>query len=716
MKKTAGRSMLRKISRAMVLVAFCTILTMSIIFIAVIYDIRKNMIESSGQMGDTTRGLSSESMNQLATEHILKLAEAKANLADNIFKDFRNNIQIVVDAAQMAYDGADSDPGRDIPLPNKENEGTLSVQLLFSEKTDASDEHIIKETQLLGKLQDILLAVNENNENMISNYIATETGIMIQVDYISGEKFDEDGNIMTYEALTRPWYIGAKETGKHFFTSVSKDAHTEKIGIMCGVPIFHDSKLMGVAGAGMYLDNVEALVRDIELGESGDACLINENGEVLFSTRKDGALVAEVEGADLQASSNNTLAEVVNKAVSGESGVTLIELDGESYYIAYAPMETVGWSFLVILSENEVESPTKRLTENIGHLNEEVVGNIDNKIRSIGLTMLLVMGFACLIVMVVATRLSHVIVKPINKLTERVRSIEGDSLDFVWEDDTGDETQLLALSFQSLTERIKEYISEVQAITAEKERIGAELSVATQIQADMLPCIFPAFPERTEFDIYASMTPAKEVGGDFYDFFLLDDDHLAMVIADVSGKGVPAALFMVISKTLIKNQAQIYSSPKEILEKVNNLLCANNREGMFVTVWLGIMEISTGKVMAANAGHEYPAVRKADGMFELLKDKHGMVAGVMQDMKYTEYEMEIEEGGCLFVYTDGVPEATNAQNQLFGTDRMVAALNREPSAPPEQLLINVKGAVDEFVGEAPQFDDLTMLAMERKLL
>ena len=330
--------------------------------------------------------------------------------------------------------------------------------------------------------------------------------------------------------------------------------------------------------------------------------------------------------------------------------------------------------------------------------------------------MLLVMGFACLIVMVVATRLSHVIVKPINKLTERVRSIEGDSLDFVWEDDTGDETQLLALSFQSLTERIKEYISEVQAITAEKERIGAELSVATQIQADMLPCIFPAFPERTEFDIYASMTPAKEVGGDFYDFFLLDDDHLAMVIADVSGKGVPAALFMVISKTLIKNQAQIYSSPKEILEKVNNLLCANNREGMFVTVWLGIMEISTGKVMAANAGHEYPAVRKADGMFELLKDKHGMVAGVMQDMKYTEYEMEIEEGGCLFVYTDGVPEATNAQNQLFGTDRMVAALNREPSAPPEQLLINVKGAVDEFVGEAPQFDDLTMLAMERKLL
>ena len=209
------------------------------------------------------------------------------------------------------------------------------------------------------------------------------------------------------------------------------------------------------------------------------------------------------------------------------------------------------------------------------------------------------------------------------------------------------------------------------------------------------------------------MTPAKEVGGDFYDFFLLDDDHLALVMADVSGKGVPAALFMVISKTLIKDQAQMCNSPKTILEEVNNKLYDSNAEGMFVTVWLGIYEISTGRIVAANAGHEYPAIRKADGQFELLKDKHGMMVGAMQGIKYKEYEMEIEKGGCLFLYTDGVPEATDSGNELFGTDRMINALNIEPMADPVKLLKNVKESVDEFVGEAPQFDDLTMLAIVR---
>jgi sigma-B regulation protein RsbU (phosphoserine phosphatase) len=184
-----------------------------------------------------------------------------------------------------------------------------------------------------------------------------------------------------------------------------------------------------------------------------------------------------------------------------------------------------------------------------------------------------------------------------------------------------------------------------------------------------------------------------------------------MVMADVSGKGVPAALFMVISKTLIKDQAQMCRSPKTILEEVNNKLIESNAEGMFVTVWLGILEISTGKIIASNAGHEYPAMRKANGEFELIKDKHGMMVGAMPGVKYTDYEMELEKGGCLFVYTDGVPEATDANCQLFGTDRMIDALNKEPLASPEALLKNVKDATDEFIGDAPQFDDLTMLAV-----
>ena len=271
----------------------------------------------------------------------------------------------------------------------------------------------------------------------------------------------------------------------------------------------------------------------------------------------------------------------------------------------------------------------------------------------------------------------------------------------------------LATSLLQMVRNTEVYIDNLVTLTAEKERIGAELNVATQIQADMLPGIFPAFPDRTEFDIYASMSPAKEVGGDFYDFFLTDEDHLVMVIADVSGKGVPAALFMVIAKTLIKNQALAGNSPKEILETVNNQLCENNEAEMFVTVWLGIMEISTGRMIAANAGHEYPSVRKADGKFTLLKDKHGLVLAGMENLRYREYEFEIEPGGCLYVYTDGVAEATDNDNVLFGTDRMLDALNQDVAASPKQLLENVQEAINLFVGDAPQFDDITMLAVKR---
>ena len=230
----------------------------------------------------------------------------------------------------------------------------------------------------------------------------------------------------------------------------------------------------------------------------------------------------------------------------------------------------------------------------------------------------------------------------------------------------------------------------------------------------MLPRIFPAFPERREFDIYASMAPAKEVGGDFYDFFLVDNDHLAMVIADVSGKGVPAALFMVITKTLLKNAVQTGASPKEALEKVNNQLCENNESEMFVTVWLGIYEISTGKLTAANAGHEYPAIRRSGGQFELWKDRHGFVLAGIENARYQEYELEIGVGDTLFVYTDGVAEATDASNTLYGTGRMMAALNQNCELDPEKLLHQVKTDIDRFVGSAPQFDDITMLAFQRK--
>ena len=336
-------------------------------------------------------------------------------------------------------------------------------------------------------------------------------------------------------------------------------------------------------------------------------------------------------------------------------------------------------------------------------------------IRKLALVLLLL---TMLMIISVGLFLNKLLLQPIRKITEEAdRFANENKVADVKLTDTirnNDEIGRLAGSIDRMEEEIVTYVKDITQITGERERITTELSLARRIQADMLPNEFPAFPDRKEFDIYASMTPAREVGGDFYDFILIDEDHLYLTIADVSGKGVPAALFMMASQIILANMIIMGYSPGEVLERTNEAICANNKEEMFVTVWLGILEISTGRLRAANAGHEYPAIKHSGGDFELLKEKHGLVIGGMEGVRYKEYELVLEPGSKIFVYTDGVPEATDAKNRMFGTDRMLCALNSEQEAGPEQILANVRKSVDAFVQDAEQFDDLTMLCLEYK--
>lgn len=275
------------------------------------------------------------------------------------------------------------------------------------------------------------------------------------------------------------------------------------------------------------------------------------------------------------------------------------------------------------------------------------------------------------------------------------------------------EIQFLWDSLQRSEVETVRYIENLTRVTAENQRIGTELELARQIQANMLPNIFPPFPERKDMDIFATMTPAKEVGGDFYDFFLIDEDHLGVVMADVSGKGVPAALFMMMSKILIGNLAMLGGTPGEVLGRANNAICKHNDSDMFVTAWFGILTLSTGELAAANAGHEYPVIRRKDGSFRLYKDKHRPAIGVMEGMRYLDYTLELEKGDVLFLYTDGLPEATDRHGAMLGMDRMLEILNGAPEGDMRSLLTCTRAGVDEFVGDAPQFDDLTMLAVRR---
>ena len=325
--------------------------------------------------------------------------------------------------------------------------------------------------------------------------------------------------------------------------------------------------------------------------------------------------------------------------------------------------------------------------------------------------------FAIVISILIMRRM---VTKPLKRLA---KAVDGFSLE---DDEEGssevidlpiksrDEIGTLYDNIRSMQTRIIDDSENITQMTTERERIGFELELAEKIQRSTLPNKFPAFPEHPEFDIYASMDPAKEVGGDFYDYYMIDDKHLAIVIADVSGKGVPAALFMMVSKIFIMNNAMAELSPAEVLKKANRQICTNNQEGMFVSVWLGILDITTGKVVCTNAGHEYPVIKEPEGSFKIFKEEHGLVLGLVKDFEYNEYELQLSPGSKIFVYTDGVAEASTSDKKMFGMGRIENALNECSDKSPEEILRHVHESVNSFVGDAEQFDDLTMLCFEYK--
>ena len=351
------------------------------------------------------------------------------------------------------------------------------------------------------------------------------------------------------------------------------------------------------------------------------------------------------------------------------------------------------------------------------------VGNIIRSMNEFVLKLTIAFLLLTLIVAYLMTKyMKKSVVEPINSIAEAaVGYIEDKQNGHTSTDrfskldiNTHDELENLSRTMAEMEKNLSAHEENIMKISAEKERIGTELHMATQIQQSMLPNIFPPYPDRDEFDIYATMDPAKEVGGDFFDFFLIDKDHLCMIMADVSGKGVPAALFMMASKIVLQSHAMMGKSPSEILNETNRAICSNNKMDMFVTVWLGIFEISTGKLIASNAGHEYPVPKKSDGDFEIVRDTHGLVLGGMEGVKYKEYELMLEPGEKLFLYTDGVTEAADSSSEMFGIERMIEALNAGADESPEQILKNVRAAVDGFVKGAEQFDDITMLCFEYK--
>nr|MCR5308030.1 serine/threonine-protein phosphatase [bacterium] len=305
-------------------------------------------------------------------------------------------------------------------------------------------------------------------------------------------------------------------------------------------------------------------------------------------------------------------------------------------------------------------------------------------------------------------------VKPLKYITDETKRFAKENKKSEFEFDKNSKiTEIVDLSksIEKMEDDMIKYINDLTQATTAQKKTMVELNIAKDIQESSIPNVFP---ERKDFDLFAYMLPAKEVGGDFYNFVMIDDTHIGLVMADVSGKGIPAALFMMASNILLSERIRIQSKPSEALEFLNSRICLHNKTNMFVTVWVGILDLTTGHVVACNAGHDDPVICRKKKNFEINKTKHCLAVGALDDAKFTDYEFDLEKGDKLFLYTDGVVEATNMKDELFGFDRMVETLNLYKNKTPKEIIKGVKMKVDEFAGKREQFDDITMLCIELK--
>ncbi|MCL2221633.1 MAG: SpoIIE family protein phosphatase [Oscillospiraceae bacterium] len=672
--------------------------------------LRTNTIDIGVQLGDSAANDSRQALEQAATEQLISMTYSLASMSDAELMLVQNSVQMIAFKASEIVQNPERYTPRPVALPDSVNAGVMTPQLLFAEGLNFDD--IAPDAALMGNIQHLLMNIILNNVDATAAYVGTEQGFFIEV--------SEDSHLAPshFDPRERPWYRSAVLSRDITWSDVFIDASSGSPGIASAMPFFDRSgNVAGVAGVGTLLDDLTEIVIGTRLGESGHNFILNEMGQIIIaegiSEDEHGNILRE----DLLHQENAELAMVARRMVDGESGIERIVMYESEVFIAFSPLETLPWSLAVVIEVEEVIAPALESQGRIIDMTDDALTEINIVITVVSIIFVAILFGIIPIISYWSRRFSLRLTNPITELQEGVHDIADGNLDYpIAELDiyTGDEIEDLGLSVCKMTSSLKEYIDNLQKVTAERERIGAELDVATNIQASMLPSIFPPFPDRKEFDIYATMIPAKEVGGDFYDFFLVGEDKLAVVMADVSGKGVPAALFMVIAKTLIKNNAQNGLPPKDVLETVNDILCENNDAAMFVTVFIAVLDIPTGKLTYANAGHNPPLLKRAGGDYEWLPTKRGFVIAGMEGMKYKQEEIELSEGDELYLYTDGVTEAMNPAKELFSDPYLLEVANKYKDENLKEFLGNIKKEIDIFADGAEQADDITMLVLEIK--
>ncbi|GHV95697.1 hypothetical protein AGMMS50293_20170 [Spirochaetia bacterium] len=681
------------------------ILFLSITFFVTVAKIRNSVLVNSEELGDSSAGISAYALEEQVTDKIARVAQDMALLLDERLIKIENHTRTTADIAGSIY--THKEAWHPMPLP---------YVLPGSEPPEGPYLHIAPgvefgrirdETNLAGNIGDMLRQITVIDRGITTSTIGGESGYIIAMDAYPWASADFDPRLFS-------WYHGAKEKGNLYWTGVYADLRGRGPAISCAMPFYDTSNgkvFKGVARSTVMLADFSRIIDSAGVGRTGYLFLLDQSGLKLYSSGRLEVSIGEgglVEGVNFL--KEPKLRSLGLSMTLGAAGMTELEMDGTPVYAAYAPIKTLGWSLGVAIPVQEISAPAMLIQEQIRTITNEAKTGMDRYILLLaGFIGLMLMASLCVIAFF-SIKFTALITGPILTLNEGVREVSGGNLNREVIIKTGDEMEQLASSFNAMTGRLREHIEEIAAATAEKERMATELDVAARIQTSMLPNEFPPFPGRkNEFDLFALINPAREVGGDFYDFFYINDDRFAVIMADVSGKGIPAALFMAITRALIKNQLQTGEDPELALENINRQLCDNNIADMFVTLWLGILEISRLRLEYINAGHNPPLLKHAGGNFEFLVSPPDLVLAAMDDTVYRRREIQLAKGDTLFLYTDGITEAADSSGKFYGKERLRQFLDSGAELPLQELLPRLLADINAYAKGAEQSDDITML-------
>ena len=613
-------------------------------------------------------------------------------MLNRLINDFNNKISLVESNVGFIKNSLEG-----IYSGNIEIKYDISDDLLFTINSDVNDNDIKDELAMLGGIQRILKSVKR--EDIPGNiYYSTESGIIIFDDY--SENYDV---LKDLDVKNRDWYKEAVESKDIYWSDAYIDTATGNKILTCAMPI-HDANnnIKGVVSIDIFIDKFfEKIINDV-----GDV------GEYVFMMNSDRTFIIGSEQKNISDLLNEEQVEQVYDYITNNVGSPIIV--GDKYMASGIVTDRSNLFIGALIPVEALSEHANNIGERILATNAKISDSMNSKANILIVFSVVIFAFSIVVSIIVFNKLTKSIVKPISVLSEGAKKIGEGDLYYKIDLDTNDELSDLADSFNNMTGELNKYIKELTSVMMDKERLETELDVAKRIQVSMLPTKFPNYEE---FDIIASMTPAKKVGGDFYDFFFIDEEHLAFNIADVSGKGVPAALFMGKAKALIKDSLKFTGDPSKALFVVNNQLCEDNDEGMFVTAFAGVLNIKTGELVYANAGHNPPLVySKENEQYEYIKPKANFILAAMSNLRYKNESITLKKGERIFCYTDGVTEAMDISNSLYSEDRLLKTLNSEDvkNKSIQEVLEYVKNDIDKFSSGVQQADDITMLSIELK--